>query len=100
MTVDTPRGRVLRDDEGVRLEFVRTWPEPVEDVWDALTSPDRCARWYGRWTGDPASGSVQLTMSEEGGQAETLRLEQCAPPYRLVVLVAPPGDDTWRLDVT
>ena len=100
MGVDTPRGRVVRDAEGVRLEFERTWPVPVEDVWDALTTPERCARWYGRWTGDPTSGSVLLTMSEEqGATPETVGIERCEPPHALVVVVPPPGDGPWRLDV-
>ena len=53
MTVTTPLGQVLRDDEGMRLEFVRTYPDPIEDVWSALTEPDRVARWFGLWSGDP-----------------------------------------------
>ncbi len=40
------RGVVTTEDDGrQRLEFRRSWPDPVEDVWSALTEPDRLARW-------------------------------------------------------
>lgn len=61
MTPTTPLGRLLHDADGMRLEFVRTYDEPIDDVWAALTHPDRVARWFGRWTGDPASGRIELT---------------------------------------
>ncbi len=69
MTVTTPLGRVLRDEDGVRLEFVRTYGNPIDDVWSALTDPDRVARWIGTWTGDPATGTVDLVMTDEEGSS-------------------------------
>lgn len=47
MTVTTPLGQVLRDSDGMRLEFVRTYDEALDEVWSALTSPERVARWLG-----------------------------------------------------
>lgn len=100
MTVTTPPGRVLRDEEGVRLEFVRSHPQPVAEVWAALTEPGQVARWFGTWTGDPASGTVQLRMSEdEDATPQTVMILACEPPSRLVVdLVSPDGP--WRLTVS
>lgn len=100
MTVTTPLGRVLRDEDGVRLEFVRTYGNPIDDVWSALTDPDRVARWIGTWTGDPASGTVDLVMTdEEGSSPETVTILECEPPTRLAVDVPSP-DGTWRLLVS
>ncbi|MDP9397121.1 MAG: SRPBCC domain-containing protein [Actinomycetota bacterium] len=53
----------------MRLEFVRTYPDPAEDVWSALTAPERVARWFDQWDGNPATGSVGLLMTEDGGAA-------------------------------
>jgi uncharacterized protein YndB with AHSA1/START domain len=98
--VTTPRGHLVRDAQGVRLEFVRTFDEAVEDVWAALTEPDRVARWFGRWTGDPSSGSVEMTMTEEvEGLPQTVTIVVCEPPNRLVVDVPGP-DGTWHLSAT
>lgn len=94
-----PSGRVVRDGEGARLEFERTYDQPVVDVWAALTDPDRTARWFGPWSGDPASGSVQLVLAAEGApEPQTVAIVECAAPTRLVVDLPSP-DGTWRLAV-
>lgn len=99
MTVTTPLGRVLRDEDGMRLEFVRSYDAPVEDVWSALTEPDRVVRRLGAWTGDPATGTIELRMTEEGGStAETVTILECRPPTRLVV-ESPSPDGIWQLAV-
>ncbi len=99
MTVTTPLGQVLRDEEGMRLQFVRTYDHTVEEVWSALTEPDRVARWIGSVSGDPATGTVELVMTEEGSSTPTVvTILECEPPARLVVEVPSP-DGTWRLSV-
>ena len=34
--------------------FERTFRAPIDDVWAAVTEPERLERWIGTWTGDPA----------------------------------------------
>lgn len=100
MTVTTPLGQVLRDEEGLRLEFVRTYNDPVDDVWSALTEPDRLVRWIGTFSGDPTTGTVEFVMNEdESATPEIVTILSCVPPTRLVVDVPTP-DGTWRLSVT
>lgn len=99
MTASTRLGQVLRDVGGVRLEFVRTYDAPVEDVWSALTDPDRMARWFGRWSGDPASGAVEVLMSaEDDATPERVTIDECDPPRRLAVTLAS-ADGPWPLVV-
>ena len=100
MATTSPLGRVLRDEAGMRLEFVRAYDDPICDVWSALTDPDRTARWFGRWTGDPASGSVQVSMvAEADASQQTVAILDCEPPSRLLVETDSP-DGVWRLEVT
>ena len=100
MTATSPPGSVLRDDAGMRLEFVRSYAESIEDVWAVLTEPDRVARWFGEWTGDPASGSIQLVMTaEEGDTPQTVTVVTCTPPTRLDLDVPGP-DGIWHLSTT
>lgn len=100
MSVTSPLGQVLRDDHGMRLEFVRSYDDPIADVWSALTDPDRTARWFGRWSGDPASGSVQVVMvGEVDATPQAVAVLACEPPNRLLVETGSP-DGVWRLEVT
>ncbi len=66
----TRRGTVTREDDGrQRLEFRRSWPDPIEDVWAALTEPDRLARWIGRYDGARGPGGTgTFFMTHEEGE--------------------------------
>ncbi|WP_420753104.1 SRPBCC domain-containing protein [Rhodococcus sp. O3] len=87
---DCPHGSVL-----VTLYYQRSFALPIGEVWAALTEPDVLARWYGRWTGDPESGRVRLTMTDEHDSATTdVRIVECAGPRLLAVDV-----DGWRLEL-
>jgi uncharacterized protein YndB with AHSA1/START domain len=101
MTPSSDAGDVVRDDDGTRLVFVREWEALVTDVWSAVTDPDRLARWFGRWTGDPASGTVQLTPTGEGDEAqpEPVTIDACEPPHRLAVTAGAAGL-RWPLELT
>jgi uncharacterized protein YndB with AHSA1/START domain len=95
----TPTGTVHQRDGQHVLVQTREFRAPIEDVWAAVTEPDRLARWIGSWTGDPESGSVQFQMLFEDGQpGETMTIRACEPPHRLH-LTSQVGDDVWLLDV-
>ena len=96
----TPTGRLVPspDDRGTdALAWERTFPAPVEDVWAAVTEPDRLARWIGTWTGDPADGFVTFTMTAED-DAEPARydIRTCEPP-RLLEVDAVDDFGAWYL---
>ena len=80
-------GRPGRREGRDAVVFERRFRAPIEDVWAAITEPERLARWIGTWTGDPASGSVSFTMNAEGEGAapSTYEIDACEPPRRLVV---------------
>jgi len=87
-----------RDGQHVLVQ-TRRLRAPLEDVWAAVTDPDRLARWIGTWEGDPTSGSVQFRMLFEGGHpAETMTIRVCEPPRRLH-LTSQVGDEVWLLDL-
>ncbi|MGY1838782.1 MULTISPECIES: SRPBCC family protein [unclassified Modestobacter] len=100
MTTDDERlGQVGEVPEGVRLQFRRSWPDPIEDVWAALTEPDRMARWIGTFEGDRCVGGTgTFTMThEEELVGEPMRIAECAPPHRLVVEWL--TDEGWRVEL-
>lgn len=98
-------GQVVRDADGrAVLRFHRRHTEPVTDVWSAITDPDRCARWFGRWSGDGRPGgtvALVLTSAEDGGGPPSdVLVRDCEPPHRLVVEVREGDGEPWELSAT
>ena len=96
------RGTVTPEADGrQRLEFRRSWPDPIDDVWSALTEPERLARWIGRYEGERAPGGTgTFFMTHEEGEhtGSPATIVECAPPRRLVVDTTGPGE-IWRLEL-
>jgi uncharacterized protein YndB with AHSA1/START domain len=102
--LETRRGTVTTEADGrQRLEFRRSWPDPIEDVWAALTEPDRLARWIGSYEGERgAGGTGTFTMTHEDEPAgEAMTVVECDPPRRLVVqwVQEQDGSGVWRIDL-
>lgn len=76
----------VRDGQDTMV-LTRAFRAPIQDVWAAVTEPDRMARWIGTWDGDPASGSVRFRMTAEGEDAaeQPWEIRACKPPHTLVV---------------
>jgi uncharacterized protein YndB with AHSA1/START domain len=100
MIVKEQLGEVVRDADGVRLEFVRTYDAPAADVWSAVTDPERMERWIGRWTGDPASGQVQFEMpGPDGATPQPVTIDACEPPTAFRATISTP-DGPWPLSLS
>jgi uncharacterized protein YndB with AHSA1/START domain len=102
--LENRRGSVTTLPDGrQRLEFRRSWPDPIEDVWSALTEPERLARWIGTFEGERAPGGRgTFTMTHEAEPAaDELQILECAPPRRLVVqwVQEQEGSGVWRIDL-
>ena len=96
----TQLGTITEVDGRHVLVQTRQFAAPVEDVWAAVTEPERLARWIGTWTGDPAAGSVHFRMLFEGDEheGESMEIRVCEPPYRLH-LTSRVGDEVWLLEL-
>lgn len=83
-------------DQSRTVRLRRRYDAPVEDVWDACTSPERIARWFLPLTGDLRPGGSYQLEGNAGG--EILR---CEPPRLLRVTWvfgdAPPSEVEVRL---
>ena len=91
----TPRASGYLAPSGA-IVFARRLPLSRAEAWAAVTDPVRTARWIGPWSGDPASGTAELTMTaEDGSPTSPVEVIRCAPPL-LGVRVGPGG---WVLTV-
>ena len=76
-------------DEGggevVSVVLRRTYAAPVDDVWSALTDPDRIRRWFYPLTGDLREGGTFQLEGNAGGE-----IRRCEPPRLLEVTFGGP----------
>lgn len=94
----SPTGHLVRLADRLTLHVDRTFQAPIEDVWAAITEPERLARWLGTWRGDPTEGRVMFRMTFEEGDAEQeMEIRECRPPFRLAV-TSQVGEQAWYLD--
>lgn len=64
------------DGEPSRVQTLgQTYPSPIDDVWDAVTSPDRIARWFLPVEGDLRRGGRYQLVGNAGGEVLA-----CSPP--------------------
>lgn len=66
--------------EATVVTLRRDYPAPIEDVWDAVTSADRLARWFMPVSGDLREGGRYQLEGNAGGQ-----IRRCDAPTALVL---------------
>lgn len=76
---ETGHGRVPAG-EGRTVVLRRSYPAPAEEVWDALTDPERISRWFLPISGDLRLGGHYQLQGNAGGQ-----IVHCEPPRLLRV---------------
>ena len=76
----------LRSADGagvVRIED--RYDTDIDDLWEALTDPERLRRWYAEVNGDLRPGGEFRTYIADADIESTGRVEACEPPRRLLV---------------
>jgi uncharacterized protein YndB with AHSA1/START domain len=66
----------------------------IDDLWSAVTEPERLVRWWGRVEGDLRPGGEIRLLIESAGLDSTGRVEACEPPRRLRVS-SRETDESW-----
>jgi len=74
------RRQVSRNTEEVGVSLTRRYDASIEDVWEAITDPDRIKRWLMPISGDLRVGGAFQLEGNAGGE-----ILQCEPPRRLKV---------------
>lgn len=74
------RAATTSDGTGHTVVLRRTYRASIEDVWDAVTDPERLGRWLQPVTGDLRLGGTYQLEGNAGGE-----IVQCEPPRLLVV---------------
>jgi len=88
--MDTPaRHRVIGSLESVDgvgvVRMEDRFATRIEDLWAALTDPERLARWLGEIEGDLRPGGEFRARYHASGWEGVGRVDTCEAPHRLVV---------------
>jgi uncharacterized protein YndB with AHSA1/START domain len=82
--------RTLEAGEARVMAISQTYHAPIEDVWDACTSPERIPRWFLPISGElRLGGRYQLTGNAAG------TVERCEPPHSFAVTWEYGGEVSW-----
>ena len=98
----------LAAGEAHTVTLRRTYEAPIEDVWDALTNPERIGRWFLPISGDYRLGGTYQFEGNAGG-----RILEChrpsefkvtweyggGEPSEVVIRLAPAGAETTRFEM-
>lgn len=105
MTSTNPsRVRVLgtlssADGRGVvRLED--RFDTDIDDLWSALTEPDRLVRWLGEVGGDLSAGGEFHAHYFASGWEGTCRVQECEPPRRFLITTSAPDEPDGAVEAT
>jgi len=92
-------GRILgslRSADGVGVVRIEDrYDTASDDLWSALTDPDRLARWHGQVEGDLRPGGAFRVHLEADDVESTGRVEACEPPRRRLVTTRE-TDESYR----
>ncbi|MBD8080255.1 SRPBCC family protein [Cellulosimicrobium arenosum] len=69
------------------VTLTRTYPADVEDLWDAVTNPERIPRWFLPVSGDLRLGGTYQTDGNAGGE---IRVCDAPRHLRLTWVMGPP----------
>jgi uncharacterized protein YndB with AHSA1/START domain len=82
-----------REHEGRPARIVvatRTYDTSMEDVWDAISNPERIPRWFLPVSGDLKLGGRYQLQGNAGGE-----ITRCEPPRHLAVTWEFGGEVSW-----
>jgi uncharacterized protein YndB with AHSA1/START domain len=83
--INAVQREVSRTGETVTVRMRRTYQAEPEELWDALTDPERMRRWFWPVTGDFKVGGTFQLQDNAGGE-----VLECEPPERFKVTFGGP----------
>jgi uncharacterized protein YndB with AHSA1/START domain len=86
----------LRSADGVGVVRIEDrYDTDIDDLWAAITDPDRLARWHSQVEGDLRPGGEFRVYIQADDIESTGRVEACEPPRRLLVTTRE-TDESYR----
>lgn len=95
-------GEILPDDPGFELRFDEVYETDPDDLWEAITTPERLARWMATYRGDLRLGGRWEVFTRDGDLYCDGEVTACDRPHGFIttwtVVGEPPTLLTVRLE--
>jgi uncharacterized protein YndB with AHSA1/START domain len=95
-------GEILPDDPGFELRFDEVYDTDPDDLWEAITTPERLARWMADYHGDFRLGGRWQVLTPDGEVYCDGEVTACHAPHGFTttwtVVGEPPTLVTVRLE--
>lgn len=92
-------GELTRQGELFTLDFERILDTDVDDLWQAVTDPERLARWMAPYTGELSLGGEWQALSDDDTVWCRGTVSECEPPHRFVTSWHAIGEEPTVLSV-
>jgi uncharacterized protein YndB with AHSA1/START domain len=96
-TSDRPIGTLRREGSTGVVRMEDHFDTDPDDLWDAVTSPSRLARWIAEIEGDLRVGGGFVATFTSGWHGPG-RVDACERPHRLLVTMRPGCDDETTIE--
>jgi uncharacterized protein YndB with AHSA1/START domain len=80
MTSENLLGTLTRTGDSAEVTFDRVYATDAADLWNAITTPDRLARWFAPVDGDLEPGG-RFTIHFDDNDVPDCRLTSCDSPH-------------------
>ena len=95
----TVTGEILPDEPGFLLEFDEVYDTDADDLWEALTTPERLARWMATYRGEFRLGGHWQAMQRDGGVYCDGEITSCERPVGFTTTWTVVGEQTTLVTV-
>jgi uncharacterized protein YndB with AHSA1/START domain len=92
-------GRVSAASSGFLLEFDELYDTDVDDLWNAVTTPERLGRWMAPYRGEFRLGGRWEAIGSDGGVYCAGEVTACDPPDGFTTTWQVRGEQTTELVV-
>lgn len=75
---------IARRGGGYRLEYSEMYTTGIDDLWSAVTQPERLRRWMAEYVGEFALGGQWQALGSRGEVWSFGTVTECDPPRRFV----------------
>jgi uncharacterized protein YndB with AHSA1/START domain len=90
---------IARSGDGFRLEYSEVYATDIDDLWAAVTRPERLRRWMAEYVGELTLGGAWQALGSDGDVWCFGTVTECDAPHRFVTTWTHHGEPESLVEV-